>query len=122
MNLEKMEEKKESKKKTSPRTLERIKFHTKKKVLEFKRDILIADDTNSMNLLVNSLKISRDDPEYPVKASESMKKQYVKDRKAINSDRGGSFGDPEASQDLSMITSDVKAVSSKKKIIYSDLS
>lgn len=47
--IEKVEEKKDGvKKKSSPRTLERIKFHTKKKVLEYKRDILLADDSNSM--------------------------------------------------------------------------
>lgn len=42
--VEKIEEKKDIKKKSSPRTLEKIRYHTKKKVLEFRKDIILSDD------------------------------------------------------------------------------
>lgn len=59
------QEKKEApvKKKSSPRTLEKIKFQTKKKVKEYKRDIIITDDSRAMKMFCEALKTQRTDIE-----------------------------------------------------------
>lgn len=68
--IEKVDDKKDGKKKTSPRTLDQIKLHTKRKLREFKSDVLRADDIQSMILLNNALKNARNDPEYPSKYTD----------------------------------------------------
>jgi len=51
---------------------------------------MISDDQNAVKLLIASLKQSRDDPDYPVKAE--TKRTFYRETRGANSERG-SFGD-----------------------------
>jgi hypothetical protein len=51
------------KKKSSPRTLDKVKFHTRKKMREFKRDIILNDDATAMRMLGEALRTQRGEGE-----------------------------------------------------------
>lgn len=118
------------KKKLSPRTLEKIKLQTRKKIREFKRDIIRCDDFKAINMLSEALRCQRVDSE----TGELTHRPQIKvpgpsfrgsghnDHKSLKSNRG-SRGSIEGSVDQnSVMMPDFKGKSKKSTHILSDLS